>query len=756
MGEWAHGATSIGTRARERQTWPRVAAPGAITYPPTLRRSFTPGREEALGARREAKARRAGATFPVPGGDPGARGARTMLALAAGLAIAVVLAHGPVLRAQGLALDDELFVVRNPLVQRPGWASTRRFFVEVTHPSTVSAYYLPLSMTSLMLDWAAGGRPDRLQRFHATSLALHVAATLLLFALLDALFGAAVPAALVALLWGVHPVMVEAIASAGERKTVLATAFAFASAYAHVGWAKGGRRGWWLLSIACFLLALLSKPSAVTLPLALLVLDAWLGRWSRDAVLEKWPHLALAAAAAVISVLAVRNTWEFGTPPPLDPLRMSLQVLWLQGFYLGKLLWPVELSTVYEAPARFALTLPAVALPLALALGATATAVLSRRRAPGLLAGGLVFFVLLAPTFAILRYSAVIAYDRYLHLPTLGVAIALASLVTPAWLRSGTPGRTALAASLVALALVATLATRTALLPWRDTLGVWRQAVRVSPGVPDAWNGLGATHSAAGRSDEALAAFRRAIAVGPQYVDAYFNLGRELMLRGDVQGALPFLEFAVTHEPGDAQVLLQMGTAHERSNRPAEAEVFYRRALARRPDLVAALIRLAVVESQQGKADAGIGHLREALARSPGDPFASFSLATLLSDRAGASPEVVALLERAIAAKPAWADPLNELAWLLASDPDASRRDPARALALADSALARSPVASTLDTRAAALAALGRFYEARAAASRARTLALAAGDTTLARGIARRLEGYARGRPFVQSPRTNH
>ena len=709
-----------------------------------------------MGARKAAEARRAGASVPAPSA-PRSRVARTTLALAAGLAIAVLLAHGPVLRAQGLALDDDLFVVRNPLVQSPGWASTRRFFIEVTRPSTVSAYYLPLSMTSLMLDWAAGGRPDRLEAFHATSLAVHVTATLLLFALLQVLFGAAWPAALVALLWGVHPVMVEAIASAGERKTVLATAFAFATAFAHVRWARSGKRGWWLLSIACFLLALLSKPSAVTLPLALLVLDAWpLGRWSRAAVIEKWPHLVLAAAAAVISVLAVRNTWEFGSPPPLDPPRMVLQMIWLPGFYLGKLLWPVDLSTVYEAPARFALTLPAVALPLALVLGVAAAALLLRRRAPGLLAGGLVFFLLLAPTFAILRYSAVIAYDRYLHLPTLGVAIALAAFVAPAWLRSGTPGRAGLAGSLVALALAAAFATRAALVPWRDTLGVWRQAVRVSPGVPDAWNGLGATHSAAGRSEEALAAFQRAIAVGPQYVDAYFNLGRELMLRGEVQRALPYLEFAVRHEPGHAQALLQLGAAYERSNRPAEAEALYRRALARRPGYVAALTRLAVVESAQGRRDAGIDHLREALTHSPGDPFASLSLGTLLSDRDGASPEVVALLEHAIAARPTWADPANELAWLLATDPDPARRDPARALALADSALARTPEASVIDTRAAALAALGRFDQAQAAADRAHAVALAAGDTALARAIAGRREGYARGRAFVRNPRIDH
>jgi tetratricopeptide (TPR) repeat protein len=714
------------------------------------------GRGGTTSGRKAGRAPRAEAAA-VPREGPAVRGTLATLALAVMLAIAVVVTHGPVLHAQGLALDDDLFVVRNPLVRSPGWASARRFFTEVTRPSTVSGYYLPLSMTSLMLDWAAGGRPDRLEAFHVTNLALHVAATLLLFALLRALFGSAIPAALVALLWAVHPVMVEPIASAGERKTVLATAFAFATAFAHVRWAGSGARRWWLLSIACFLLAILSKPSALTLPLALLVLDAWpLRRLSRAAVLEKWPHLLLAAAAAAISVLAVRNTWEFGAPPPLDPLRVLAQVVWLQGFYLGKLLRPVGLSTVYDSPARYALTLPSVALPMAFGLSVAAAAVALRRRAPALLTGGLVYFVLLAPTFAILRFGSVIAYDRYLQLPTLGCAIVLASGLSQLWFRAGAQVRTALAVALLALALAAASATRAALRTWRDTMSVWRQAVSVSPGVPDAWNGLGATYSAAGHADEAIAAYRRAIAVGPLYTDAHYNLGRELLLKGRNQEAVPYLEFAEEHSPGNAPSALELGMAYERTQRLAEAEAFYRRALVLRPGFVPALIRLGMVEAARGERDAGVHHVRQALTLSPDDPFAHFALAELLSERSGASPEAVALLRRAIALKPGWSEPLNELAWLLATDPDASRRDPASALALADSALAYAPEASTIDTRAAALAALGRFDEAIAAAGRAQALAHAVGDSSLARDVEVRLAGYRRGHPFVQMPRADH
>src|SRR5262245_33503773 len=280
-------------------------------------------------------------------------------------------------------------------------------------------------------------------------------------------------------------------------------------------------------------------------------------------------------------------------------------------------------------------------------------------------------------------------------------------------------------------------------------MAVWQQAVRVSPGVPDAWNGLGATHTAEGRPDEAIAAFRRAIAVGPQYTDAYYNLGRELLLRGNVEQATPYLEFAVAHEPGNAATLLQLGTAYDRSNRLAEAETLYRRALARRPGFVAALVRLAAVEAAQGRRAAGLEDARRAQALAPGDAFANLALATLLSERDGASPEVVALFERAIAAKPGWADPMNQLAWMLATDPEPSRRAPARALALADSALALGADANVVDTRAAALAALGRFDEATAAAGQARALALAARDSSLAHDVGVRLESYRRGRPFV-------
>jgi tetratricopeptide (TPR) repeat protein len=674
------------------------------------------------------------------------------LMLASALALAVGAAHAPVLRANAVGLDDDLFVVHNPLVSNPGWESVRRFFVEVVHPSTVDAYYLPLSMTSLMIDESFGGTPDHLAPFHVTSLALHVAATLTLFLLLQRLFGAVLPAALAALLFGVHPVNVEAIASVGERKTVLAAWFAFASVYAHVRFAERAAAAWRWASVGLYALALLSKPSVITLPAGLLLLDAWpLRRSSRASVLEKWPHVLLALALSVITLLAYRNTWVFETPPPLDPVRMALQALWLQCFYAVKLLWPVGLSTVYASPAHWTLAAPAVALPVAGVLAVGGLLVLLRRRAPAALAAASLFVVLLAPTFGILRFSPVIACDRYLYLPALGVAFGLAAVFARVWRTRGSRARVALVAVALGVAFAEAAGTRTAIAAWQDTLGLWQQAVHVAPGMPDSYNGLGATYSARGDSARAMAAYRRAIELDPTYADAQFNLGRELILAGRAEEAVPHLEYAALRMPGSARVALELGVGYARTRRLAEAAARFRQALTLKPGYALAYSQLGVVEIMLGHRDAGERQLREALALSPRDPGTCFTLAALLVQESGASPEAIELLRTAVAGKPRFAEACNLLAWLLATTPVPSLREPAEALRWSRRSLELSGPdnAHVLDTHAAALAAAGRFDSAAAVAEHAAALSEAGHDDTLARSIRARLRGYRGGQAYV-------
>src|ERR1041385_79700 len=139
---------------------------------------------------------------------------------------AVAWAHWPALASKAISFDDEQYFVANPLVRRPGTASAWQFLSEVLKPSTVEGYYQPLTMISLMVDAGMGATPQNLLPLHRTSLAIHVANCLSLIVLLDMLFGSLLAAALVALLFGLHPMTVETIPWLGERKTLLATFFA--------------------------------------------------------------------------------------------------------------------------------------------------------------------------------------------------------------------------------------------------------------------------------------------------------------------------------------------------------------------------------------------------------------------------------------------------------------------------------------------------------------------------------------------------
>ena len=206
--------------------------------------------------------------------------------------VAVFVVHWPALSAKALSFDDGQYLTENVLVQNPGWRSVQRFLTEVLKPSTVGGYYQPLSMISLMTDYALGGRPDNLRPFHSTSLALHVANTALIIVLLYLLFGRPWIAAAVGLLFGVHPMTVESIPWVGERKTLLAAFFAL---WCLILYVRYTRRNTWQLYVSCFVmyvLALLSKPTSLPVPVLMLLMDYWpLNRWRPKVIIGKMAFL---------------------------------------------------------------------------------------------------------------------------------------------------------------------------------------------------------------------------------------------------------------------------------------------------------------------------------------------------------------------------------------------------------------------------------------------------------------------------------
>lgn len=521
------------------------------------------------------------------------------------VALVVLATHWPGLSARAILKDDVQYVTKNPLVQNPSWASAGRFFSEVLEPSTVRGYYQPLTMISLMLDYALGGRPDDLRAFHYTSLGLHVFNTALVIVLLYLLFGQPVPAALAGLLFGVHPLTVESVTWLSDRKTLLATCFALWCLILYVHSARKGT--WWPygVSLAMYILALLSKPTTVPLPVLLLLLDYWpLRRLGRRAVVEKTPFVALSLAFALITFISQSRTAPVTAPGEGELARIPLILCHNVIFYLYKMFWPANLTPHYGFPDPLAVRHPMVLVGVIGTCLLIPALLLSWRWTRAPLVGGLFFFVAIFPTLGVVGFTDVIAADRFVYLPALGALLVITWLLARAWAgRAGTRrSRLPAVAVVIVVMLLAgaeATATRRYLSYWQDMEKLHRRMVALAPQAPETHYNLGVVMAKQGNLTEAIRSFSEAIRIRPSYAEAHYNLGVALLT-----GETADIDRAMTHFAAAIQIRPRYRAAHK---------------------------NLAAVLVQKGRSGEAIGHYTEALRLQPDDYSAHYGLAVALT-----------------------------------------------------------------------------------------------------------------------------
>ena len=476
---------------------------------------------------------------------PAAAASRRREWLAVGMAILLVAAlvtvtHWPVLKAQALSFDDDAFVTYNPLVGHPSWSSVWQFFREVLQPSTVSGYYLPLSMTSLMVDVALGGRAENLTDFHRTGLFLHALNAVLILLILYRLFGALIPAAIVALLFGLHPLTVEPVAWIGERKTLLATFFALACILTYIEHLRRGDHGWRLASLALYVLALLSKPTVVMLPLLLLLVDTWpLRRLRWGAVREKWPFFLLALVSGIITILSHERSAVISPMSASDYLRWPVHAGYLLAFYLEKIVWPAVLTSVYPSPEPFSLANPVVALGLAVVVSVTFLLARAARRSPGPLVGWIWFVIAIMPTLGLVKYSWVIVSDKYVYFPAFGFLMVIAAGIGAVWdgrRFSRLASRAALLLAAVLLLAAEVRGVHTTLRPWSSTLALYQHMDALAPKVPALQNSFGALMMERSAPEQAIPAFPPGRGVCARLPEGSLQPGPRPGLRGRDRG----------------------------------------------------------------------------------------------------------------------------------------------------------------------------------------------------------------------------
>ncbi|MDF1862875.1 MAG: tetratricopeptide repeat protein [Verrucomicrobiales bacterium] len=616
-----------------------------------------------------------------------------------------VISQNPALRG-GLTFD----AVRFAFTQTP---------TNLWNPLTYLSHALDFEIFG---DWAGG--------HHLTNILFHIAAALLLLAWLRRHTRENGLALAVTLLFAIHPLRVESVIWISERKDVLSAFFYLLTLTFYSLWTQAPdprRRRFYLLAVASACLGLLSKPSLMTLPAALLLVDFWpLRRLDltdlrrlhslRDRIIEKLPFLAIALIAAVVAWFTWSGNQFIGEPPDLGFMERigftSLAYL----SYLSRTFFPAGMVAFHPYPPGIEPVLLGIALTLLLLLSVVAF----RRRvgSPWLLFGWLWFVGLILPGSGLITISDHFAPDRYTYLAHIGLFAALAWEGVTQGRRFQIPAKFGWIL-FVGLLLPLVVLTHRQSTVWKNAESLWRHAISVSDRNYVAHNQLGLIFLRDNRFDEGVAELQKAMAANPGFPISIGNLSRAHTNEGNFEEAAHWFLEAGPQLPERARYRDELVEACLAADRTDVAAGLWHKLVEESPDDPAIQLGAAGFFYQHGTTEEAATHYLAATRLDPSNSQASLSLGALLL-KSGRIDEAFPLLKQSIAnaatpdeeastrrtlaqahlLKKEWGPALdqyseaiklspnqalyvNELAQLLLDCPEPSLRDPARALNLA-------------------------------------------------------------------------
>jgi tetratricopeptide (TPR) repeat protein len=532
-----------------------------------------------------------------PAKDPAAPRDRREWLICLALLLAVAAVFGQVAGHQFVSYDDRVYLTENWVVRRGlslngiRWAFT----------TTRDANWFPLTWLSHMLDVTLfGSHPAG---HHLMNVAIHGVTTVLLFLFWARATGAVRSSALLAALFALHPLRVESVAWAAERKDVLAALFWLLTMHAYLRYSRSPCAGRYLAVVGLFALGLMCKPMLVTLPFVLLLLDWWPLQRFRPAaggaagtappsmgrlLLEKLPLVLLALCSGILTYLVQQRGGAVSSLDQVPFWSCLANALVSYGVYLRQLLWPSGLAVFY--PFDHHQPVWQAVLAGAGLLAATILLLGQWRRRPWLAVGWLWYLGTLVPVIGLVRIGAQSHADRYTYLPSVG---ALLILVWGGQELCNRLGRRWLTVTLAACVIIAAgLCTTLQLRHWQDTVTLFRRAVAVTSGNWLAHNNLAAELIRQGELNEAMWHLEQALASRPDYDSAYANLGIAYINLRQPDRAVAALRTAVRLNPRETTAWYRLGVTLARLGDLAGAREAYDRLLPLDPDQAARLVPL--------------------------------------------------------------------------------------------------------------------------------------------------------------------
>ena len=567
------------------------------------------------------------------------------------LIVSSLIAFGRIAGNDFINFDDGEYIIENNYIK----SGINLESIKWAFTSSRASNWHPLTWFSHMLDWQLFGA--NASGHHLESLLWHIGSAILLFLFLGKTTGELWPSAFVVALFALHPLRVESVAWASERKDVLSMFLGLASIYAYAYYVESSKLVKYFISLTLFTLSLMAKPTLVTLPFVLMLLDYWpLTRWQkafqpgllpvsdgsglvkkksnqhkkkfakekrisipprnnlkiiRSLLWEKLPFLLLALGSSILTIwVQYRGIASLEKVPLIDRIWNAI-ISYVA--YLGKTFLPVDFAVLYPLENSFQVW--QIFGASLLLLGISVTVIYFIKKAPFLFVGWFWYLGTLVPVIGLMQVGMQSMADRYTYFPSIGIAIILAWGI--GYLSKEKQRKMILIPAAVIIFAGLTFLTWQHCGYWKNSIALFTHAVQVTKNNYLAHDNLGMALAAKGEKNEATTHYLAAIEINPSYPNSHFNLGAFLAAEGKNEEAIAHYFLAINFNPNYDDAYYNLANLYIKQGKIEQSIDNYLKAIKINPDHVDAHNNLADVFVKQNKLDQAIEHFRQAVRIAP-------------------------------------------------------------------------------------------------------------------------------------------
>ena len=497
--------------------------------------------------------------------------------------------------------DDNEYITENYQIQSGINLQTLKWAFTTTYCS----YWHPLTWISHMLDWSMFG--PNASAHHLVSLLFHIGSSILFFLFLNKTTNNVWSSAFAAAFFALHPLRVESVAWVSERKDVLSMFFGMATLYAYAFYAEKSKLSNYFLCLILFFMGLMSKPTMVTLPFVLILLDYWpLKRlqkgMSRILISEKVPFIILAMALSILTLWAQVSIGTVSTWESLPFLERITNAIFAYAAYLGKIFYPVNLAVFY--PYNCCLPLWKTLISAIILILITIAALYYIKKLPFLFVGWFTYLGTLVTVIGLIQVGRQAMADRYTYFPSVGIAFMLAWGI-PAIIKSEKIRKKILFPGAITALLMMVVLTWRQCSYWKNSTTIFSHALQATSDNYLAHTNLAIALANDGKNYEAIDHYNKAILIEPDIDLPYYNRGISYVNTGQYQLAIDDYSKAIILKSDNIMAYNNRGIAYAALHQYQQAIETFNTAISLKNNYADAYRNRGLTYFNQGKKELG-------------------------------------------------------------------------------------------------------------------------------------------------------